>query len=87
MREFEVGDMVATKKGWFVGMVFWKGVPPSTVTYPGTKWYKVLWNDGDITEEDGVDMRHYKEDEYHGKKQRRKGYKEGSQRSNDEVAC
>tara|TARA_R110000824_G_scaffold555_4_gene3572 strand:- start:519 stop:725 length:207 start_codon:yes stop_codon:yes gene_type:complete len=68
MKKYEVGDMVITKKGWYVGVVFWKGSPPSTVTYGAYHWYKVLWNDGDITEEDGEDMRHYEEDEYHGQR-------------------
>jgi len=63
MIEYSVGDMVTTKKGWFVGVVFWKGEPPMTARIRTSQWYKVLWNDGDITEEDGDDMKLYKEEE------------------------
>tara|TARA_R110000824_G_scaffold29037_2_gene97082 strand:+ start:52 stop:252 length:201 start_codon:yes stop_codon:yes gene_type:complete len=63
MIEYEVGDMVTTTQNQYIGVVFWKGEPPRSVTYGGNTWYKVLWNDGDITEEDGDDMKLYKEEQ------------------------
>jgi hypothetical protein len=63
MIEYEVGDVVITKRDQYIGMVFWKGQSPYAVSYGGSLWYKILWNDGDITEEDGSDMKPYKEEQ------------------------
>jgi len=55
MKEFEVGDLVQPTNGGFIGVVIVKMTKPwRHLTDP---WYKIYWDDGDRTEEDGRDIK------------------------------
>ena len=53
MVEFEVGDLV--RAGRFIGVVIEKRTKPWRADKIAP-WYKVWWDDGDRTEEDGRDI-------------------------------
>jgi hypothetical protein len=93
LEEYELGDLVQTSSGTYIGVVFWKGQPPghyhcAQIT---EMWYQVLWNDGDITDEDGSDMKLYIGGDDHGNESRcekaKESRQESSKGSDDATTC
>ena len=56
MIEYEVGDLVVPTNGGFVGVVFWKSIIYRR-NHQSLPWYRVYWDDGDTTDEDGKDIK------------------------------
>ena len=93
MNDFEVGDLVETNSGSHIGVVFEKDTesPPYIHYSLISPWYRVLWNDGDITDEDGQDMMLYKGGDNHGNEsgceKTKESGQESSEGSNDATTC
>ena len=93
MNDFEVGDLVETNSGSHIGVVFEKDTesPPYIHYSLISPWYRVLWNDGDVTDEDGRDMILYKGGDDHGNEsgceKAQESRQESSEGSNDATTC